>query len=80
MTSIIHDFSGCYPLTDRDPFIIESCPHVYFVGNQDRYETRLIKGISYLRIDAEYCWLYNSNRVLFVAFNDDQIIQDQKGS
>ncbi|XP_047334811.1 DNA polymerase delta small subunit [Impatiens glandulifera] len=35
---------GCYPFTDRDPFFIESCPHVYFVGNQDKYGTRLIKG------------------------------------
>ncbi|KAJ1403343.1 DNA-polymerase alpha/epsilon, subunit B [Sesbania bispinosa] len=35
---------GCYPFTDRDPFFIESCPHVYFVGNQDKYDTRVIKG------------------------------------
>ncbi|GAU23424.1 hypothetical protein TSUD_331220 [Trifolium subterraneum] len=35
---------GCYPYTDRDPFFIESCPHVYFVGNQDKYDTRVIKG------------------------------------
>ncbi|KAI8562086.1 hypothetical protein RHMOL_Rhmol03G0007500 [Rhododendron molle] len=35
---------GCYPFTDRDPFFVESCPHVYFVGNQDRYDTRIIKG------------------------------------
>ncbi|GFY99816.1 DNA polymerase delta small subunit [Actinidia rufa] len=35
---------GCYPFTDRDPFFIERCPHVYFVGNQDKYETRLMKG------------------------------------
>ncbi|KAK7285485.1 hypothetical protein RJT34_20258 [Clitoria ternatea] len=35
---------GCYPYTDRDPFFIENCPHVYFVGNQDKYETRMIKG------------------------------------
>lgn len=35
---------GCYPFTDRDPFFIESCPHVYFVGNQDKYETKLMKG------------------------------------
>ncbi|KAA8518272.1 hypothetical protein F0562_015845 [Nyssa sinensis] len=28
---------GCYPFTDRDPFFVESCPHVYFVGNQDNY-------------------------------------------
>ncbi|XP_027068355.1 DNA polymerase delta small subunit isoform X2 [Coffea arabica] len=35
---------GCYPFTDRDPFFVETCPHVYFVGNQEKYETRLIKG------------------------------------
>ncbi|GAB4843779.1 DNA polymerase delta subunit 2 [Ancistrocladus abbreviatus] len=35
---------GCYPFTDRDPFLLESCPHVYFVGNQDRYETHLLNG------------------------------------
>ncbi|KAJ8448137.1 hypothetical protein Cgig2_031861 [Carnegiea gigantea] len=35
---------GCYPFTDRDPFVLESCPHVYFVGNQDKYESRLIDG------------------------------------
>uniref|UniRef100_A0A3N7G2A3 DNA polymerase alpha/delta/epsilon subunit B domain-containing protein n=1 Tax=Populus trichocarpa TaxID=3694 RepID=A0A3N7G2A3_POPTR len=35
---------GCYPFTDRDPFLIESCPHVYFVGNQDKYGTRILKG------------------------------------
>uniref|UniRef100_A0A7N0V3T3 DNA polymerase delta small subunit n=3 Tax=Kalanchoe fedtschenkoi TaxID=63787 RepID=A0A7N0V3T3_KALFE len=35
---------GCYPYTDRDPFIIESCPHVYFAGNQDFYGTRLFTG------------------------------------
>ncbi|KAJ6746134.1 DNA polymerase DELTA SUBUNIT 2 [Salix koriyanagi] len=35
---------GCYPFTDRDPFLIESCPHVYFVGNQDKYGTRILEG------------------------------------
>ncbi|XP_076904612.1 DNA polymerase delta small subunit-like [Bidens hawaiensis] len=35
---------GCYPFTDRDPFFIESCPHVYFVGNQDKFGTQIIKG------------------------------------
>ncbi|KAE8674277.1 DNA polymerase delta small subunit [Hibiscus syriacus] len=35
---------GCYPFTDRDPFLIDSCPDVYFVGNQEKYETRLVKG------------------------------------
>ncbi|KAL0405011.1 UNVERIFIED_CONTAM: DNA polymerase delta small subunit [Sesamum radiatum] len=35
---------GCYPFTDRDPFFIEKCPHVYFVGNQEKYESTLMKG------------------------------------
>ncbi|CAN8318364.1 unnamed protein product [Cochlearia groenlandica] len=35
---------GCYPFTDRDPFLIETCPHVYFVGNQDKFDNRLLKG------------------------------------
>ncbi|KAL6522390.1 DNA polymerase delta subunit 2 [Orobanche minor] len=35
---------GCYPFTDRDPFFVEKCPHVYFVGNQEKYETSLIEG------------------------------------
>ncbi|XP_026411833.1 DNA polymerase delta small subunit-like [Papaver somniferum] len=35
---------GCYPFTDRDPFLIENCPHVYFVGNQSKYDTQLLKG------------------------------------
>ncbi|KAI5671605.1 hypothetical protein M9H77_11969 [Catharanthus roseus] len=35
---------GCYPFTDRDPFFIETCPHVYFIGNQEKYETRVTKG------------------------------------
>ncbi|KAF5750661.1 DNA polymerase delta small subunit isoform X2 [Tripterygium wilfordii] len=34
----------CYPFTDRDPFLIESCPHVYFVGNQDTFATSVLKG------------------------------------
>lgn len=38
------DTLGCYPFTDRDPFVIEDCPHVYFCGNQKKYESRLIKG------------------------------------
>lgn len=35
---------GCYPFTEKDPFFIESCPNVYFAGNQDKYETSLLQG------------------------------------
>ncbi|KAK6941918.1 DNA polymerase delta subunit, OB-fold domain [Dillenia turbinata] len=35
---------GCYPFIDRDPFLLDTCPHVYFNGNQNRYKTRLLTG------------------------------------
>ena len=37
-------FAGCYPFQDKDQFVIEECPHVYFVGNQPRFETNVIEG------------------------------------
>lgn len=36
--------AGCYPFQDKDQFVIEECPHVYFVGNQPRFETSVIEG------------------------------------
>uniref|UniRef100_T1JK30 DNA polymerase delta subunit 2 n=1 Tax=Strigamia maritima TaxID=126957 RepID=T1JK30_STRMM len=38
------DTLGCYPYYDADPFIIQSCPHVYFAGNQDSYTTTVYRG------------------------------------
>ena len=35
---------GCYPFQDKDQFIIEECPHVYFVGNQPAFETAIVDG------------------------------------
>ncbi|GAA5983099.1 hypothetical protein JCM5350_006814 [Sporobolomyces pararoseus] len=37
------DTLWCYPFTDRDPFILEQTPHVYFIGNQPKFETKLIE-------------------------------------
>jgi len=33
-----------YPFQDRDPFVLSKCPHVYFVGNQPRFDTATIEG------------------------------------
>jgi len=33
-----------YPFKDRDPFVIESLPDVYFIGNQSKFSNRLIEG------------------------------------
>ncbi|CAN8007826.1 unnamed protein product, partial [Ixodes pacificus] len=38
------DTLSCYPFLDKDPFIVDACPHLYFVGNQDSYATRTFKG------------------------------------
>ncbi|OAA66087.1 DNA polymerase delta subunit 2 [Cordyceps fumosorosea ARSEF 2679] len=33
-----------YPFQDDDPFVLKACPHLYFVGNQPEFGTRLIHG------------------------------------
>ncbi|CAG8635048.1 1557_t:CDS:10 [Rhizophagus irregularis] len=39
------DTLWCYPFKDVDPFIIDQMPHVYFIGNQKEFATKLVKGI-----------------------------------
>jgi DNA polymerase delta subunit 2 len=40
-----HDFQlGSYPFQDDDPFVLKDCPHLYFVGCQPEFGTRLIHG------------------------------------
>lgn len=38
------DTLWCYPFQDRDQFVIEECPHVFFVGNQPCFGTTMIEG------------------------------------
>ena len=38
------DTLACYPFCDTDPFILDSCPHVYFTANQSEFATKLVKG------------------------------------
>lgn len=33
-----------HPYSERDPFIINHCPDIYFVGNTAKFETKLWKG------------------------------------
>ena len=36
--------TGCYAFQEDDPFIMTSCPHVYFAGNQRQFATKLVTG------------------------------------
>ena len=38
------DTLWCYPFQDGDAFVLKECPHVYFVGNQPKFETTLVEG------------------------------------
>ncbi|KAK7206554.1 DNA polymerase alpha/epsilon subunit B-domain-containing protein [Myxozyma melibiosi] len=33
-----------YPFQDKDPFILDECPHVYFAGNQPKFATSILTG------------------------------------
>mmetsp|Transcript_9780 Transcript_9780/g.18386 ORF Transcript_9780/g.18386 Transcript_9780/m.18386 type:complete len:497 (-) Transcript_9780:249-1739(-) len=32
-----------FPFKDKDPFVMEKTPHVYFAGNCDRFETKVVE-------------------------------------
>ncbi|ORY09275.1 DNA polymeras-like protein subunit delta-2 [Clohesyomyces aquaticus] len=38
------DTLWCYPFQDDDPLILRDCPHIYFAGNQSKFERRVIQG------------------------------------
>jgi len=40
------DTLGCYPFEDKpdDPFVVRTSPHIYFAGNQPRFEASFVEG------------------------------------
>lgn len=38
------DTLDSYPFKESDPFVIEKQPHIFFVGNQERFESKLVYG------------------------------------
>ena len=42
LTSALLCILGCYPYFKNDPFIITRTPHLYFIGNQPRFESVLL--------------------------------------
>ncbi|KAJ5579937.1 uncharacterized protein N7459_005922 [Penicillium hispanicum] len=45
-------FAGSYPFQTIDPFVLESCPHIFFTGNQPVFKTVVIEGDIPLRLDG----------------------------
>lgn len=48
------DTLGCYPYAEEeeDPFVMRECPHIFFAGNQPRFETTLVEGPAGERVRA----------------------------
>lgn len=44
------DTLWCYPFQERDQFVLDTCPHVFFVGNQPRFDTCVIDGLQGERV------------------------------
>ncbi|KAL5044016.1 hypothetical protein BDW71DRAFT_108812 [Aspergillus fruticulosus] len=42
-----------YPFQTHDPFVMESCPHLFFAGNQPRFKTTVVEGDLPLKLDGE---------------------------
>jgi DNA polymerase delta subunit 2 len=38
------DTLWCYPFQDDDPLILRECPHIYFAGNREKFQTKAVKG------------------------------------
>jgi len=38
------DTLWCYPFQEDDPFVVRECPHVYVIGNQEKFVTSIIDG------------------------------------
>ncbi|THC96824.1 hypothetical protein EYZ11_003703 [Aspergillus tanneri] len=56
-----------YPFQTHDPFVMESCPHIFFAGNQPCFKTAVIEG--------ETPWRLNGADTEMTGSNDDTDIQ-----
>ncbi|RFU78815.1 dna polymerase delta subunit 2 [Trichoderma arundinaceum] len=45
MVRLLTNFTlGSYPFQEDDPFVLKTCPHIYFVGCQPEFATKVIHG------------------------------------
>lgn len=52
LTLMVLPRSGCYPFQTHDPFVLQTCPHIFFAGNQPRFATTVVAGDIPLRADG----------------------------
>lgn len=48
------DTLWCYPFPDTDPFILNETPHIYFVGSQPKFATRLVEDVGIDGYNVKY--------------------------
>ncbi|KAL1985228.1 hypothetical protein VTN96DRAFT_8144 [Rasamsonia emersonii] len=46
------DTLWCYPFQTHDPFILQACPHIFFIGNQPQFKTTVVEGESTFRLNG----------------------------
>lgn len=46
------DTLWCYPFQTHDPFVLQSCPHIFFAGNQPQFKTVVVEGDFPLRLNG----------------------------
>ncbi|KAI9370329.1 DNA polymerase alpha/epsilon subunit B-domain-containing protein [Aspergillus egyptiacus] len=42
-----------YPFQTHDPFVMETCPHLFFAGNQPQFKTAVIEGDAPLKLNGD---------------------------
>jgi len=63
------DTLDCYPYYDQDPFLMNSCPHVYFVGNQSSFKAKIIGEKTKRILLVSVPTFYNTGTAVLVNIN-----------
>ncbi|GAM40490.1 hypothetical protein TCE0_039r12877 [Talaromyces pinophilus] len=66
------DTLWCYPFQTHDPFILQACPHLFFIGNQPQFKTVVVESEPRFRLDGPDTEMGNSadeptHKLTFIA-------------
>ncbi|EHA56641.1 hypothetical protein MCOR27_004386 [Pyricularia oryzae] len=59
-----------YPFQDDDPFVMNQCPHLYFVGNQPEFGTKTITGTEGQEVRLITVPTFSASRELVLVDNE----------